>query len=219
MPTGQRLSVANLTNIRGEIEAGKSNKEAMVTTGFSETAIQRVRTAIANNEFERMVSARANGNAARNGHKRPALAAATRRPTLEQRAKSAKVVVRVKKAHATDATTRDDRVGNPKREARVLKYHAKGWTMRQIGAKLGVHAGTVGYYIYKQRGPRKSGSETKGKEQSNGNGSNAFGRELKIGIAYSEIERFVAVLGERLGVSPEVLRRRLSELLGHSPIR
>jgi len=101
------------------------------------------------------------------------------------------------------------------REA-AKRLHRDGLTIREIAAKLGITVSAVSNRLY-----YKPAAQQKAKEQAkaNGNGNGDYSKELVIGICYAETERFLGVLGERFGVSAKVLRSRLSELLGHPPLR
>src|SRR5262245_47104372 len=96
------------------------------------------------------------------------------------------------------------------RREEIHKLRGEGLTVRAIAEKLGVSKGNVHYYLY-------SGKQnyTNGETIQNGHHS----KDLIIGICYAETERFVGVLSERFSVPAKVLRQRLSELLGHSPLR
>src|SRR5215831_6740625 len=95
---------------------------------------------------------------------------------------------------------------------KVFALREKGLTIHAIARKLGVSPSKVGYHLYQT------------KEQSNGHAklptvatetdsASLTNRNIKIGIAYAETERFLGLLSERLSLSADVLRSRLSELL------
>jgi len=107
------------------------------------------------------------------------------------------------------------------RAEKILALKKQGLNLTAISKQVGLPTSTVSYYMY----TRKLKSPV-GKEESNGasstNGKSAtstVNKHVLIGIAYAETERFITLLSERLGLTSEVLRPRLSELLGHSPLR
>ena len=94
----------------------------------------------------------------------------------------------------------------------MLALKEQKFTQAEIGRKLNMKPGTVGYYL----APRRKYQFTQlGKEQTNGH----INKNIALGIAYAETERFIGVLAQRLAFAPAILRQRLSELLGHSPLR
>lgn len=105
---------------------------------------------------------------------------------------------------------------------KIFALREKGLTLTAIAEKLEIPLGTVHSRMYAHGASKHSELS---KEQSNGAGSTDNGNALSVnkyilfGIAYAETERFIGVLSERLGVPAKVLRPRLSELLGHSPVR
>lgn len=84
------------------------------------------------------------------------------------------------------------------------------YTQRAIGEKLGIPWHTVAYHLSKKQ-------NTSSPEGASQNGH--INKHVAVGIAYAETERFIGVLAQRLGVPTDLLRSRLSELLGRSPIR
>jgi hypothetical protein len=103
---------------------------------------------------------------------------------------------------------------------RILQMRKDGYKVREIVEKLGIKDGMVNYYVYGKYGKANKIQETR-KEQQNGHSSkgSAINKNICIGIAYAEVERFIGVLSERLAIPATVLRSRLSELLEHSPVR
>lgn len=270
MPTGVPLSSQQQDIVRAVIMEGKTDKEAMLVSGVSRSAISRIRAKLRSSGASipapsmpstpaaAVAAPKTNGN----GH---------HRPTLLKKAKA----FRQGKAHTTHASLRGN-TNNPERQARVQKYMAKGWSTLKIAKKLGITEGTAGYWItkvnklsgaratsatnasgsvvgtkkglgskvafYMSKGwktpqiaqrlglapqtvyyhvnklQKQATAATPATEETSGN-SNAFSKDIRIGIAFAETERFVNAIGERLALPPTILRRRLSELLGHSPVR
>jgi DNA-binding NarL/FixJ family response regulator len=109
-----------------------------------------------------------------------------------------------------------------KRRAKILKLKEQGLTLVEIGRKVGVTSSTVGYYINSRKDSPKNQTvlEAKnGDSSATTNGNSTINKNIFIGIAYAEIERFIGLLSERLSISADILRPRLSELLGHPPLR
>jgi predicted transcriptional regulator len=104
---------------------------------------------------------------------------------------------------------------------KIQGLREKGLTIKVISEKLHVPTGTISYRLYGNKNGRTYNEQ---KELTNGAGSptangNGFNKHVCVGIAFAETERFIGVLSERLGVPAAFLRPRLSELLGHSPLR
>ena len=93
--------------------------------------------------------------------------------------------------------------------AQIAVLAKQGLNQREISEKLGLYKGAPSYYLRKH-----SAQDSHTGEAKNGTGIN---RNIGVGIAYAETERFIGVLAERLGIAPDILRSKLSELLGHSP--
>lgn len=100
--------------------------------------------------------------------------------------------------------------------ARIRELRKEGLTIRAIAKKLHRPEGTISYRLYAAANGR---SHHKLQQEESSNGHNPINNNIRIGIAYAETERFIGVLGQRLSLAPELLRSRLSELLGHSPMR
>ena len=117
------------------------------------------------------------------------------------------------------------RKSDNKLDLKIFKLKQDGLTLRAIAAKLDLAKGTVSsaYYRYlKSNGRSKGhskGEELNGNNANDSNGSTSANKNILIGIAFAETTRFIDNLSERIAVPPETLRRRLSELLGHSPLR
>lgn len=100
--------------------------------------------------------------------------------------------------------------------ARIHELRKEGLTLKEIAKKLHRPLGTIHYRAY---GAANGEQHHKLHEKESSNGHNPINNNIRIGIAYAETERFIGVLGQRLSLPPELLRSRLSELLGHSPMR
>ncbi|SRR5258708_2627549 len=98
--------------------------------------------------------------------------------------------------------------------AQCLALKEQGYSLMEISTKLGVPRTTIDYHLHVKQ--RRLQLQQGG---LNGTGDSSFNKSIRIGIAYAETQRFIGVLGERLGIAPELLRSRLSELLGHPPLR
>jgi len=104
--------------------------------------------------------------------------------------------------------------------ARVQTLHQQGLSLHQIMAKTGLGKSGVNYHLFgKQKlgralsvAPRQQG------ESPDGNRS-TINKHVLVGYAFAKTEGYVHFLSTRLGLAPEVLSRRLAELLGHPPMR
>lgn len=116
-------------------------------------------------------------------------------------------------------STRNSKWGHLKPE--ILKLRAQELTVPEIAERLGMPSTAVHYYIYAPQQKAHSNGGHVGNGNGNGTavGNGAFNKNVALGFAYAETERFIGNLAPRLGFTPEHLRSRLSELLGHSPFR
>lgn len=112
----------------------------------------------------------------------------------------------------------------PELRAKILDLRKTGMRPAEIARTLNLYPSAVYYHTHRAKlgghhkpaTPEVTGAQTNG-AISNGHGT--FDKKILIGIAFAETERFLAVLSERLGIPAAVLRPRLSELLGRSPLR
>ena len=130
---------------------------------------------------------------------------------------SVSTVDRVKATISSDTTARTlapaTKVHGSKYSQFIPQMHAlrnQKYSQRQIGEKLGIPGHAVAYHLSKKQ-------NTSSPEGASSNGH--LNKNIAVGIAYAETERFIGVLAQRLGVPTDLLRSRLSELLGRSPIR
>jgi transposase len=93
-------------------------------------------------------------------------------------------------------------------------YREQGYTWREVGEKIGLHKATL--YAHKDEILNAGSNLQKGEIHGLAAASN---RNVFIGYAYAKVEEYIAVLAERAHFPHQVLRARLSELLGHSPLR
>ncbi len=119
--------------------------------------------------------------------------------------------------HRPTVTERAAAFGKTKLPAvavKIAQYRAQGMKGREIAAKVHLSPAQIWYWLKKMNSSQDSKSS---KGDVNGIKSN-FNKNILLGIAYAETERFIANLAQRIKVPPQVLRRRLPELLGHSPL-
>jgi AcrR family transcriptional regulator len=102
---------------------------------------------------------------------------------------------------------------------KITALKQQGLTLGQIAERVGLSHNSVHYHLYTKAKTGKEHTNGNGTSSANANGDAAINRNILIGIAFAETERFIGLLSERLGVTAEVLKPRLSELLGHSPLR
>lgn len=89
------------------------------------------------------------------------------------------------------------------------ELYEKGMPARQIAEKFHVSYSMVSYHLHKKDKLQKS--------TQNGGQLGKLNRNVLIGVAWSETERFIGLLAQRFAFPPAFLRQRLSELLGSSP--
>lgn len=103
------------------------------------------------------------------------------------------------------------------RRVQIAQLRSTGLKLREIGEMLKLTPAAVGYYT---RTNVQNGTEiSQNGAHQNGHNGNSINRNILFGIALSETERFIGLLSEKLSIPAEILRSRLSELLGHSPLR
>lgn len=107
--------------------------------------------------------------------------------------------------------------------AKIIRYRAQGLSGREISAKAGVSQPQVYYWLAKVNGgsAKVNGSQGSNSNLKKGNTNgvkNPFNKNILLGIAYAETERFIANIAPRIKIPAQILRRRLPELLGHSPL-
>lgn len=206
------LPIEKMLEIKAAIEkGGVEGKQLAKQFGVSDALIYRYSSHIRKGTFDSWLENLQTTYKkfyGKNGHirKSPKL---PHRPTLAER--------------AATSPSFAPRLKGDKLQARILALKEKGLTYREIGEKIGMSTHGVGYYT-SARGRRKQDKvslgelDSPGKEQMNGHHPTT-NKHILIGIAYAETERFITNLSERIAVPAEVLRRRLAELLGHSPLR
>lgn len=237
-----RLTIEQLEGIREGIEKGTPQRAITKEVGVSLSAVNRVNNKLLKTgKFDDHIAAlKAHAKSPTNGNGKGGKRK-HRGPTAD-----AKLVANIRHLKAQGLSGREiaERLNigqsmvfywaNPKRKqkdeprkfhdttkmaTRAVAMQQKGWTREEIAEKLGVVKSTVGYYLDKKAKELQIIKEP----STNGTGPSAaaaaINKNVCVGIAYAEVERFIGVLSQRLGLTPEVLRSRLSELLGHSPLR
>jgi transposase-like protein len=247
--SGKPLTVTDLETIKKLFDAGRGISETAKEIGRNPSIINRAYRQIKNGTFlkrvaetqQREVEMKKNGKAPRSttpGSKWASLSTEQRRRICAKLRSKGLSVSEV--AHKLGTQTNNlsyyfyqEPAAKAKREAKagtastykINKIHAlkaEGLTGKQIAEKLKLPYTVVHYQLYK---PQPHGKEqTNGAATSNRNGNGAVStpsanENILIGFAFAETERFIGLLGERLRISTEVLRPRLSKLLGHSPLR
>ena len=98
----------------------------------------------------------------------------------------------------------------------IVKLTEEQYGPGEIAKKLNIPQSSVYYYRHRAK---HQATQSTNEEGALTNGSITINKNIVIGIAYAEVERFISNISQRLGISADVLRPRLSELLGRSPLR
>jgi DNA-binding CsgD family transcriptional regulator len=101
----------------------------------------------------------------------------------------------------------------------VLRLKESGLNVPQIAAKLKISKSIVNYNLYQRSKRFKEENNEQHPTYSSNSSATGVHRDVLIGIAFSEVNRFIGLLGERLGVPATILGSRLAKLLGHPPLR
>jgi transposase len=121
-----------------------------------------------------------------------------------------------------ERTLRKPRKTFPPFVKKIVRYHDNGMSGREMAAKLHISTGQIYYWLAKMNGgsAKKSGFQNPKPRKGDTNGiKNPFNKNILLGIAYAETERFFTNISERIKIPPQVLRRRLPELLAASSLR
>src|SRR6266568_1718511 len=103
---------------------------------------------------------------------------------------------------------------------RVHTLHHQGLSLHQIMAKTGLGKSAVNYHLFgKQKLGRALSVAPRQQGESPNGYSSPINKHVLVGYAFAKTEGYVHFLSTRLGLAPEVLSRRLAELLGHPPMR
>jgi transposase len=106
---------------------------------------------------------------------------------------------------------------------RVAELKATGLGITAIAKQLGKHKSTIySATHYWKNHPREKGEIVQHGHvngNTNGHAANAPTKAELIGFAWAHVERGITDIASRSSLPPEVLRRRLSELLGYTAIR
>jgi transcriptional regulator len=239
MPRFEPLTATELTGIKLRIEAGDRAQDIRKTFDRSKSVIERVKRSLKERTFDKWLA-----NAERTEKtikSRPpskwdSLSTDERRALIfKLRAKGLKAAEIAKQVgtesrnlsywfyrdNKNAATMAKIKAGVNERQARAIELRDQGLKMREIAAKMGIASGSVNYYLYGRKQTKIGKENTNGatRNGTDGETKNGINKNILIGVAYSETERFIGLLGTRLGISTDLLRSRLSELLGHSPLR
>jgi transposase-like protein len=111
--------------------------------------------------------------------------------------------------------------------AQATEMRATGMPIREIAEKLNRPLGTIhsalhAYKVKLGQAKAKGAITVNGHHSANGNASlngNGPTKGELIGLAWAQIERGVTDISERIGITPSVLRKRISELLAYQEVR
>jgi len=209
LATRTYLTVNEVENIKHLLSNHLSADQIRSRTGRSESCIYKIGQAIKDGTYDKFLE-----------HVRE------QEPTRSKWIKKGKA--KAKQATAANRKQVQGRYLNLKRRAKVAALREQGMSVKEIAKKIGVGYSTAGYYITQlnKANGKISQAHSNGKESHeqiaashNGNGNGTVNRNVLIGIAYAETDRFIGVLAERLSVPGPILRRELSGLLGRETIR
>lgn len=195
---GKQLTAEQLKLIKQGFDEGKKGQEVADLAAAGLSTVQRVKSQIKKGNFYELL-AKAQGD--------------------DESESPGGIKTETKTIKTKTQPTRDEALSN---RQKVMELRGQGYGVKEIAVKLGWNPSRVNYYVY-QAGKHKQHQDkemTNGNSNGSGSSVSAFGnKQFVLGIAYSETERFLSVLSERLKIPTNLLRQRLSELLGHSPMR
>lgn len=235
MPQTHKLfGTRELENIKVRLQSGEKKRDVAKQFGRALSAVQRIAKTVRDGTFEERYLKPAreredNPGQTPSGYK----AVAGRGPEILKLKAKGWTVAEISKKLGTSTGSLSywyyGKGGNAKKlhkahkakqhdySAQIQNLRATGLSVRAVAEELHLTPGKTWGIIKKMK---QIEHQEPTKEQSNGNSSaGGINKNILIGIAFAETERFIAVLSERLGVPADILRPRLSELLGHSPLR
>lgn len=106
---------------------------------------------------------------------------------------------------------------------KALEMKKAGLRSEEIAARLGKSTKAVYqlmYYYGTKKGLVPNGNNTDTTAVSNGNGQHAGPSKAELlGFAWAQVERGIADISARIALPADVVRRRVSELLGYTAVR
>jgi hypothetical protein len=105
-------------------------------------------------------------------------------------------------------------------QAQIYALRGQGFSRSEIAVRLNIPHYMANYYAMKYKKQHESQiQQVNSPNQKGALVENGINKNILLGVAWAETERFTALLAERLTLDPSLLRSRLPELLGRSPFR
>lgn len=103
-------------------------------------------------------------------------------------------------------------------EPEIMKLKAEGLGVGAVAQKLGIPKTAVNYYFYgKKKHNQPVQSQTSKLESSNGH--QHLDQRFLVGFGCAELERTLTAIAQRLGIPANLLRQGFSRFLGSAPVR